>query len=209
MNFFRITPDPCGSRVNRSFCYARDYGPLNSGMPFLSSIELEREIEYWKVNPNPPGMIISETGSKWPDFLPHSGSCPRYFISERIIESLTQEGIAFARQTEMPIAKIRSKRLRDKPAPKYFVLEADSGMEVDYVASGRTFDTEGKVIDPNPLKAPPLKFNRASWNGADLFSIAFNSNRRPSCSLICTDRVVELAKRDGWTNVRFDPVDVV
>ena len=209
MNFYQIRTDPYGSRANRSFAYARDYGPLNGEMPFFTPSELVREMEYWKVNPNPPGMIISETGSKWPDFLPHGGSCPRFFVSERVIKSLTDEGIPIARLTEMPIAKIRSKSLRDKPAPRYFVLEADQCMEVDYAASGRKFDADGKLIEMSPVNAPPWKYKRASWTGADLFALSYNASRRPSCSLNCTDRIVDLAKRDCWTNVRFDPIETV
>jgi hypothetical protein len=36
MNFYQIRTDPYGSRANRSFAYARDYGPLNGEMPFFT-----------------------------------------------------------------------------------------------------------------------------------------------------------------------------
>jgi hypothetical protein len=31
----------------------------------------------------------------------------------------------------------------------------------------------------------------------------------PYTDLFCTDRVKELAEREGWTNVRFDPIITV
>lgn len=194
------------------FVYASGYGPLNNPMPFLNDIYLKRKRDFWKVNPMPPGLEISETGYKWPDCLNCGGSPPSYFLSARVLSSLESEHIPIARFTPMPIATIRStsKKLSEAGAPTYFVVEADPGIEIDYLKSGIPVDGQGKpIFDPLPKPWPPSKWvmKLSTWNGKDLFGWPWNGG--PSMSLVVTERVVKLAEQDGWTNVRFEPIDTV
>ena len=174
-------------------------------MPFLHPTQLERLREFWKVNPWPPGIYI-ETGRIWPDFLGHGGGSPSFFVTERVLESMRTEGLTITRATEIPIGQIDSKALKDKPPPRYFVVETAPGIEVDFAATGIPTDAEGKpVLNPLPKPWPPVawRLRLSSWNGADLFCY---SNFGGSLTLVCTEKVVELAKREGWTNCRFEPV---
>ena len=164
--------------------------------------------DFWKVNPSEPGLIIGERGSRWPDFLRNGGSPPLMFVSQRVVNSLQNAGIPIARITSMPIAKIKARNLKNKPPPEYCVIEALPGIEMDYSASGIPIDTEGMPIIPMTIHPIPWKLKTSTWTGIDLFGWP-RLPKRPDDVLICTDRIVELAKHDGWTNVRFDPIETV
>ncbi len=204
MNFYIIRT----AESDRRFIYASGYGPLSEPMNFLSPQDLENKVEFWKVNQREPGIITGERGSKWPDFLRNGGSPPLMFVSQRIVESLHNSGIPIARSTPMPIAKIKAKNIKDKPAPEYSVVEALPGIEMDYEASGISIDSEGKPIIPRTIQPIPWKLKSSTWTGLDLFGWP-RIPKRPDEVLICTDRVVELAKRDGWTNVKFESIAAV
>src|SRR5215203_5952041 len=74
--FYEITED---TSANKKFAFASGYGPLPQGMPFMHPKLLERMIQFWKVNPRPPGLSIEPGGKHWPDFLGHGSSGPPFF----------------------------------------------------------------------------------------------------------------------------------
>ena len=135
------------------------------------------------------------------------GGPPSYFVSERIINDLQSDGIPILRATEMPIAKNLSKALRDVPTPKYYVLEAKPGINYAYDLMGLNLDSFGKPIIDRGKKFPEPIYRLSTWNGADLFGkrAVFDS----TINLLCTDRVKDLAERNGWTNIEFKPIKVV
>lgn len=158
-------------------------------MPFIDSLaESERKMMegFWKVNPRPPGMQIDPGGRIWSEFIGMSIGIPRFFVSQKVLDDLSDEGIKPWRITEMPIATIRAKILLRTPPPKYCVLEAAPGISV-----------WGKNI--------PQTFKFDSWNGSDLFSIQEGS----PLHLFCTERVKHLAEKKGWTNAKFDEIALV
>ena len=189
-----------------SFTWAMGYGPLEEDMPFLLPGQLEIKLRFWKANPRKPGLY-GENGSKWPDFLGHGGGMPSFFVSERVVNSLKASGIEIARLTHMPIASIKSrnKRLKEQTPPRYFVLEAPYAIEMDYEASGVPIDAGGIPIARLP-DSPNWTLRLASWRGADLMCYP-NMWKRPTFTLICTERVVQLAEREGWTNCYFEPIN--
>lgn len=210
MTFYKLTDDSNG---NCRYAYAMGFYPLADTMPFILESELERKNRFWEISEKgPPGIIIGgggrlERANAWPDILGHGAGWPMYFISENVVQSLNQAGIPFARLTEMPVAEVNPPKLKSPP-PKYYVLEAAPGIEMDYVASKVPTDSIGKPI-PHlyPLNIS-WKLKRDSWTGLDLFCRP-NVWNRPTCSLICTEKVVELAKHEGWTNAKFEPVSAV
>ena len=110
------------------------------------------------------------------------------------------------RVTEMPIAEINAKALKSKPAPKYFVVETIPGIEVDYAATGFKVDAHGRpILNPRPSPWPfPYQYRPDSWNGADLFGYHhFGTGDSPSLTMLCTERVKQLAESEGWTNAAF------
>jgi hypothetical protein len=195
----------------KGFAWAGGYGPLES-MPFLHPKFMERRLAYWKVNPEPPGLSIDPGGRKWPDFLGNGHSPPMFFVSERVVSDFQNIDVPIARVTEMPIAEINAKALKSKPAPKYFVIETIPGIEVDWEATGFKLDASGNpILNPPPNPWPsPYRYRLKSWNGTDLFAYRhFGPADGPYIDMFCTERVKELAEKEGWTNVRFKPLELV
>ena len=194
----------------KGFAWASGFGLLKTPMPFLHPAQLAREIEFSKINPAPPGIRIDPGASTWPDFLGHGGGTPEFFVSDRVLDALHMEQLPVTCATEMPMATINSKRLRDKPPPRYFVIETEPGIEIDFAASGIPTDERGKpIMHPLPKPWPAiLKLRANSWNGKDLLSFS-NFWGPPFTKLLCTERVVGLAERQGWTNCRFEPIETV
>lgn len=207
--FFKLTD---ASSDTRGFGWCSRYGPLEQ-MPFLTPNYIEEQREFWKCCGNPaPGMVVDNgnpcsKAKKWPDFLGNGSINPSFFVSEKIVQSLDQEKIPFFRLTEMPIAEIQAKGLQGTIPPKYFVLEVEPGIHLDYGASQVPVDEHGTP----QFRLRPSHFGvwdigcLKTWNGADLFTwdgfpVMIQSR------LLCTERIVGIAKKYKWTNVKFEPV---
>ena len=197
------------SSFRGKFVYAYGYGPLATPMPFLHPAELARRQAFWEISKDPPGLLIEGGGSRWPDVLACGDPSPPYFVSQKIVDSLRREKITLSSMTEMPIATKKSKKLIEL-TPNYFAVQAPLGIEVDFAASNIPTDIAGSpILNPLPKPWPPiLKLKASSWSGLDIFSWS-NFRAGLGLDLLCTDRIVELAKREGWTNVRFDPIEAV
>lgn len=209
MKFYELTYSHMGGRT---FPWASGYGPLPD-MPFferMPPIVHERRLQYWKVNPSPPGMEIDPGGRNWSDIIGCGLGWPDKFVSENIIRDLNQLSIPILHYTEMPIGKIMAKALQKKQAPKYFVLEAEPGLEVWREEISAEEQIAARKNNPGCFFLPArLKGKKDSWNGKDLISPLHASGNLATCSLYCTDRIKELAEQKGWTNVKFVEVDVL
>lgn len=190
------------------YTQAGGFGPLEGEMPFLTPIELKSYQSFWEVSGQTrPGMTVGG-GRLWPDIMLNGSGSPLFFVSQKIIDSLKTEEIPFSRVTHMPIAEVETPRLLEKRPPKYYVLEVAPGIEVDYPASGIPVTADGRPDYSGIARRPAntLWFLRAeTWNGTDLMGWP-NPAGRSSSQLIVSQRVVDLAERDGWTNVKFDPI---
>jgi hypothetical protein len=191
------------------FAWAGGFGSLLGAMPFFHSSRLERAEAFWKVNPGPPGLHIDSGGYKWPDILGHGWGYPSFFVSERVVESLRAFSTGVSRVTEMPVATIEAKRLKKIPPPKYFVIETHAGIELDWAASGYPVDARGMRI-PGSIRERGVweKMKYDTWNGADLFDWSTPLGP-PYTKLICTEKITYVAKNEGWTNVRFQPIEAI
>lgn len=210
MNLYELREDTIGQG---GFVYASGYGPIKNGMPFLHPISLERRQAFWKVNPQKPGLYIDDRGFKWPDLLANGHSPPMFFAGEKIVNGLLSIGAPVSRTTEMPIAEIlsKSKKLKAVSPPRYFVVETTPGIEVDFEASGFHVDENGRpILNPYPKPAPKLVFRADTWNGSDLFAYKhFGPTDGPYTQLFCTEKVKELAEKEGWTNIAFQPLETI
>ena len=75
---------------------------------------------------------------------------------------------------------------------------------MDFDAMSVNYDSSGQpVFESNKFMKPIAKLS--TWNGKDLFSWN-NWGNGLGLTLLCTERVVELAEKEKWTNVRFDPI---
>jgi hypothetical protein len=181
-------------------------------MPFLPPAFLERYKQFWAINQIQAGLHVEGEARKgiglleWPDFLGNGLGYPSFFVSERVILSLKRAGIEIGRLTAMPIGTVNPPALKWVPAPDYFVLEALYGIEMNYSASGVRLE-EG-VPKYNPVKPPNWVLDGSSWSGRHLLAWP-NPSKSMTVSLICTERVMELAGREKWTNCRFEPLSAL
>jgi hypothetical protein len=209
MKFYEFSSSHVGGRT---FPWASGYGPLPE-MPFLDVLPdafRERRMQYWKVNPSPPGIDIDPGGRTWSDMIGSGLGLPSHFVSERIIRDWNENSIPFLRATEIPIASIMAKALKKIPPPKYYVLEAEPGLVVwsekisieDQIAASK--ETPRRFLLPSRLKG-----KADSWNGKDLMSPISATGNLVTISLYCTERIKELAEQKGWTNVKFEEIELM
>jgi hypothetical protein len=189
--------------------WSSSFGLLKD-MPFfdcLPKVLIERKLRSWEVNPMPPGIEIETGGKTWSDMIGCGAGSYINFVSEKIIQDLKENSIPFLRATEMPISRILAKSLRKIPAPKYFVLEAQPGLEVSREEVSAEEQIAARKNNPGCFFLPArLKGKKDSWNGMDLISPLNASGILATCSLYCTDRIKELAEKRSWTNVKFEGI---
>jgi len=207
INLYRIHQNAVGGT---KFPWASGYG-LMEDMRFLDCLgeEWAQDIKDFLAfnNYTTPGMHIEGNGRTWSDFIGCGASGPGFFVSARVLGDIIAEGIDVMRAIEMPIAHIKTKRIQNLTPPKYYVLEAERGIEVDFAASGYPVAADGKPTSNkrNPAAKGPLALRRTTWTGKDLVSATTGA----TFCLYCTDRVKRLAEEKGWTNVKFTEVPVV
>lgn len=129
-------------------------------------------------------------------------------FSDRIVNGLEEIG-----GTGFTVHPVRVKRIdgaglfKAAAAPKYFYLEITGEIDIDMNASG----VGGAPQCPGCFRwlsksAEPHRYVPAghTWDGADLLRL----RNLPYRMLFCTRRVLELARRDRWRGVGFEPMDV-
>ena len=190
---------------SKGYPFSNELGPMPIPIPYLDEKGLSLMRQYWALNTRikKPGIYVDQRGTHWPDVM-HAGGFIDYYLCERVVTAIKKLNCSIRHATEIPIAEIGSKKLRLISPPKYYILQVANGIERDWAASGIPFDSEGKpILDALNLKPAIAKLS--TWNGQDIFSWS-NMGNKLGLTLLCTERVVELAEKEKWTNVRFDPV---
>lgn len=197
---------------NRSYCYASGYYPFGE-TNFMEGIPegiRNRMLLSWEMFPEIPGLHIDDSGSRWPDLMDCGGGYPSFVFSQKILASLKSHDIMLRRTTPIPIGSIAREKLRDVPPPEYFVIEALPGIRVDYAASGFPVNADGNRDRnaPRVVPSPIPQYDPATWSGADLFCQENGPDGPCFLNLLFTERIKEIAIKDGWTNVSFQRVRV-
>jgi len=182
----------------KGFAWASGYRPVPGRKSFIHPAEIERMEEFFRLNPEPPGIHI-DGGYRWPDFLGQGGGgLVRFFVSERVLSSLQRHGIEYLDATEYPIALIADRRLKAANAPRYFVLEAVPELEVDWVRMGYPVDALGNPrFDEVPRGWQPgfRSFKHDSWSGRDLVG-----ELRDPTAVYGSARLALIGGKERWTN---------
>lgn len=199
MKLYQLT-----DRDGRGFPYAHTYGKPNGQLPFLSEDQIERRSKMWDWRNRPHGIVTGDAGTKWGDFMMCGFAPPRTFITQRVMESLRRMRGNVLTATEFPIAEVKSKKLRDIPPPRYFAVQWEAGIEPDWRAMEVPHDDQGRPISTRPVGT--LIAKSSTWNGADIFSWHGWGNNLP---MLCTEKIVELAEEEKWTNCEFKTVMMV
>ena len=205
MNVYKFTSWAVGYT---QYPWVGEWGPLVE-MPFFNDFPpaLKEMIKKsWEVNRSAPGMSIDRGGKEWSDVIGCGGGSPSYFVSERILKDLADEGIPIFRATEMPVYKNFSHALRLLPRPRYYVLEAEPGIQIRMEPVPVDVQlAASREVPPRWVSPFRVSASLDSWNGSDLFS---PSSGLGLTSVYCTDRIKDLSEKRGWTNVSFDPVEL-
>lgn len=215
--------------AGRTYPWASGYNPIIK-MPWWETVHNDHVVArmgFWSVNPGKPGMDIDPGGRVWSEVIGCGLGWPRQFFSEKVIADLEEAGVRILRKTEMPIATNKAKTLQKQVPPKYYVLEAERGIEKDAEAMGIPLDEDGKPnwdnywrkeikprvvpLDENgkrdyanstPAEYEPFIFRSDSWNGSPLFA----DHGLATCVLYCTEALKKLAEEKGWRNIEFEEI---
>jgi hypothetical protein len=209
MNIYRITVKQLGE--SGKFPWVISLGPL-SDISYTDRLPLplaESEKKFLQVKSDMKSGLYIESGSVWSDILGYGGMVPECFYSERIVKTLEEEKIPLFNVIHAPVAQIenRGKKLREIPAPNYYLIEAHPGILRDWEEMGYVLNPDGtpnRNFPPNPRR--PECYKASSWRNIDIFC-----PDAPLCStaIYCTERIVDLAIKHQWTNIAFEPVRVV
>ena len=187
----------------KGFAYASGFGPISDSMPFLSPEQLTNLKLMWGLDKrnSKAGFHIADKGTKWGDVLAYPIEIA---ISRKILSSITSTNCKITHITRMPIGLISNKKLIKSAPPDYFIVQPQCGLEIDWDFMNIALDQKGfPVYDRTKTIAPVAKLS--TWNGHDVFSWS-NWGHNLATTLLCTEKVVQLASKEGWTNVYFEPL---
>ncbi|MDB5357076.1 MAG: hypothetical protein JWN24_3529 [Phycisphaerales bacterium] len=150
------------------------------------------------------GRAEIETGTQWPDVI-GTGLGPSPMFSQRVVSTLHEQKVRGFEEQPVEIYRINDARLRALPPPRYYYFKLIGKIEVDVEAVGAPRE---KLCPGCRRMQPGVNIRRFlplpdTWDGSDIFAMS----NAPG-SVCCTERVLLLARREQWTNCRFEPIDV-
>lgn len=142
---------------------------------------------------------------EWTDHVGESSS--ELIFSEDVVDDLKSIGAKGFESYAIPISKILDENLADLNRPNYYYIKVTGLVDLDrnlyddgdgllcpgcHTWSPRV---DGKVFYGDKMTVPDM----ANWDGSDLVATRnIRSGRN-----YCTSRVVELARKSGWTGFEF------
>lgn len=146
------------------------------------------------------GMI----GGFWADIMGSGsgGNGPSFMISERVANALAAINACGFEIFPVEVAGIESETLAWLPTPRYFYLSIFGRLQIDWVASGINPPCEHCGA---PLAAQIQTPHRLIPSPADAPDISFG---QPYGGPFCSLSILELAHKNRWTNLIFNPIDV-
>jgi hypothetical protein len=143
-----------------------------------------------------------EGGSAFPDFL-GCGAYPLLIASARAVAALRESGIECFDTAPVAIAGSLDNQAALAEAPEYFRLEIAGQCRVNLAESRMTIEKvchRCGIFSVQPNLNRRFRIMEGSWDGSDLFR---DCRHFPRVSF-CTQKVVDIARSCGLTNVRFD-----
>ncbi|MDB5357074.1 MAG: hypothetical protein JWN24_3527 [Phycisphaerales bacterium] len=151
------------------------------------------------------GRAEIETGTQWPDVIGTGlGHSPMF--SQRVVSTLREQKVRGFEEQPVEIYRINDARLRALPAPRYYYFKLVGKIEIDVEAIGAP---QERLCPGCRRMQPGVNVRRFlplpdTWDGSDIFTMS----NAPGL-VCCTERVLLLARRERWTNCRFEPIDVI
>jgi hypothetical protein len=142
--------------------------------------------------------------TEWPDCMQDLASIPGLLLSQRVVEVLRAECTGILDFQPARVIQNTCAKLRTEP-PLYFYMNIAGRIDIDPVASEVTGPEpcSGCYVRDGYFEARRLVPVRESWDGSDLFKI----RNLGTGQIYCSRRVVELARRERWTNLNIQPMD--
>jgi hypothetical protein len=144
-------------------------------------------------------------GVAWPDAI-GIRSWPAFLVSSRVVRAVRQLG-----QPGFAPMQVQWKRDTSRTAkpPDYFLMDVSGTIDIDRAASGlgdaehcsQCFSYLGQRLIEAKRYVPLFD----TWSGSQVFRMRNN----PNLETFCTQEVLELARNEQWSNMRFEPMDVV
>lgn len=159
---------------------------------------------------DPEGIIEmqpnADTGVFWPDAAGVGGGVRGLYLTEFMLAGLRRGSAKYGRPIPARVMQPYPRKLRDSTPPSYFHIALEVGAKLDFESSGFAIRSVclacGRPIVDPASQPKRYKFIEGTWNGADIFC----TDLSPTTSF-CSNRILELAKLNKWTNLRFVPLD--
>lgn len=168
-----------------------------------------------------PELILAKGGSCWADCLTPDFSHLPLVFSDRVIQVVIANKLKGLDWMELECDVKKNRKLAQQGGVRYFQAPP-SGASLRFTQ--RVFEKIGgkygfrfETSDRNDqrLRYKPRHYVQfcpidESWDGSD-FMIAglHHGGLLPFGGFYCTRRVVELARREGWSNLSFTPADYI
>lgn len=152
----------------------------------------------------------------WPDLIA-CGDYPCFVASGRFVDAMRESGIRIEMGGKVEFTEPIENGLSLDDSPGYFWLDGRRGHQggrMDFDASGyvdvrfcsvcanRTDDITMTSRRQNADPPPPTVIEYDADKGHDLFTTDLSP-----CAFYCTERVLEVAKKHGLTNIAFYPCE--
>lgn len=145
---------------------------------------------------------FADKGRNWYDIMHTENMLP--IFSERVVDSLKSFGATGVDFFPIEISHIESRALKKKPLPELYWASIKGGIEIDEVYLGEQPERCGMCGSFKGIFRPQ-RFVPKYAHEADVdFLRIKNINTR---YLICSHRVLELARKYKWSNFLFQPLD--
>ncbi len=131
-------------------------------------------------------------------------------VREDVLEVINRAGLTGHKTRPVEIAKVKSKILRQIEPPPYYEFTATDSIETTsrcykYLGDGRYACEPDQETARRQRRGSIRQIpDEASWDGSDFFHAKIKGSFG---QVLCTFRFVELARRDGWDNLSFAPLD--
>lgn len=188
-----ILPAPAGDVSNEEFSTLFDHNRKLLARPELLDVKLEKK------------------GSKWPDFIGHWVFGRELLASERVCETLVQEGIRGFEIIPTEFVQPLPAKLSLCSPPRYYVIKplGKIKMRVDaYFLSNGHYQSLGSYLQPDEKhKAPSIKEGVCIISRPEGLDFEDHVIFKTSDGFGCDRRVAEIAFREKWSNLQLAAFD--
>lgn len=152
----------------------------------------------------PATAHFADRGRAWYDFLHTENGF--LLISDRVRDGLIRNEIGGWESFPVSVVGVESRSLRKKNMPQYHWLKITGQIEVDDskdIIGDVKYCPECKHLEgiKGPDRLVPIARNLAEIGFFNVSNFWFSY-------IVCSYGIIELARSQKWTNMRFDPIDL-